>query len=169
MSTEVFKLAIVGSGPGGLSAACRAAEMGDSYVLLEAQPHLSNTIYRYQKGKHVMAEPNVLPLRAATGFGAGSRETILSVWQQDAERLSLNVRHRAEVSQIQREPQANPTGMESLFRLTLASGGEVFASSVVLAIGVQGNLRKLESRAVTLNTSNINWMTLKRIKMKPSW
>ena len=60
-----YRIAVVGSGPGGLSAACRAAEMGDSHILLEAKPHISNTIFRYQKGKHVMAEPSVLPLRAA--------------------------------------------------------------------------------------------------------
>ena len=60
-----YRIAVVGSGPGGFSAACRAAEMGDSHILLEAKPHLSNTIFRYQKGKHVMAEPSVLPLRAA--------------------------------------------------------------------------------------------------------
>ena len=33
-------------------------------MLLEAEPHLSNTIFRYQKGKFVMDEPGVLPLRS---------------------------------------------------------------------------------------------------------
>ena len=66
-----FKIAIVGSGPGGLSAAARAAERNESHVLLEAEPQLSNTIYLYQKGKYVMAEPSVLPLRSAMSFAAG--------------------------------------------------------------------------------------------------
>ncbi len=78
-SVQPYRIAIIGSGPGGLSAACRAAGKSDSHILLEAQPHLSNTIFRYQKGKHVMAEPNVLPLRAATGFEAGTREKILQM------------------------------------------------------------------------------------------
>src|ERR1041385_7620221 len=99
---ESYRIAIVGSGPGGLSAACRAAEAGDSHVLLEAQPHLSNTIYRYQKAKHVMAEPNVLPLRAAARFDAGSREDILAAWNDDVAKRKVNLRHRSEVAKIEK-------------------------------------------------------------------
>src|SRR5690606_23593372 len=134
-TAESYRIAIVGSGPGGLSAACRAAEMGDSHVLLEAQPHLSNTIFRYQKGKHVMAEPNVLPLRAATGFDAGTRENILDVWNTDTARLKVNIRHRAEVVKVEKQ--------DAGFRLTLASGDALVAEKVVLGIGVQGNPRKM--------------------------
>ena len=54
--SDHFKIAIVGSGPGGLSAAARAAERDVSHVLLETEDHLSNTIYMYQKGKFVMDE-----------------------------------------------------------------------------------------------------------------
>jgi len=134
-SAQTYRIAIVGSGPGGLSAACRAAEMGDSHVLLEAQPHLSNTIFRYQKGKHVMAEPNVLPLRAATRFEAGTREKILAEWNDDVAKLKINVRHRAEVVKIEK--------LDGHFRLSLASGDAVLAEKVVLGIGVQGNPRKM--------------------------
>ncbi|MDP9139946.1 MAG: NAD(P)-binding domain-containing protein [Pseudomonadota bacterium] len=134
-SVQPYRIAIVGSGPGGLSAACRAAEKGDSHILLEAQPHLSNTIFRYQKGKHVMAEPNVLPLRAATGFEAGTREKILDVWNQDTTRHKVNIRHRAEVVKIEK--------LDSHFRLTLQSGDTLDAVNVVMGIGVQGNPRKM--------------------------
>ncbi|QHS11203.1 cyclic nucleotide-binding domain-containing protein [Sinimarinibacterium sp. NLF-5-8] len=130
-----YRIAIVGSGPGGFSAACRAAQKGDSHILLEAQPHLSNTIYRYQKGKHVMAEPNVLPLRAETGFEAGSREAILAVWNADAERLGVNLRYRAEVRAIDRQDEG--------FVLTLGNGETILAETVILGIGVQGNPRKM--------------------------
>ena len=82
-----YKIAIVGSGPAGLSAACRAAALDrdtareqPSYILLEAFEHLSKTIYRYQKGKHVMAEPGYLKLRSDLSFAAGIRETILGNW-----------------------------------------------------------------------------------------
>ncbi len=134
-SVQPYRIAIIGSGPGGLSAACRAAEKGDSHILLEAQPHLSNTIFRYQKGKHVMAEPNVLPLRASTGFEAGTREKILDVWNQDTARHKVNIRHRAEVVRIEK--------LDSHFRLTLQSGETVDAVNVVMGIGVQGNPRKM--------------------------
>lgn len=132
---DQYRIAIVGSGPAGLSAACRAAQMGDSHVLLEAQPHLSNTIFRYQKGKHVMAEPGVLPLRAAAGFQAGKREAILKTWESDVAKAGVNLRHRAEVTKVEKAGDG--------FRLTLASGESLGAERVVLAIGVQGNLRKL--------------------------
>jgi CRP-like cAMP-binding protein/thioredoxin reductase len=135
--TTPFRIAIVGSGPGGLSAACRAAEMGDSHILLEAQPHLSNTIFRYQKGKHVMAEPTVLPLRAAAGFEAGKREKLLEVWDQDVARHKVNIRHRAEVTGIEKAGE--------LFKLKLKSGDVIEAEQVILGIGVQGNPRKIDA------------------------
>ena len=60
----IVDVAIVGSGPAGLSAAAHAAQRGMSHVLLEKTDHLSDTIYKYQKGKHVMATPSHLVLRA---------------------------------------------------------------------------------------------------------
>jgi thioredoxin reductase/CRP-like cAMP-binding protein/ferredoxin-like protein FixX len=135
MGASPYKIAVVGSGPAGLSAAARAAETGVSHVLLEAENHLSNTIYRYQKGKHVMAEPAILPLRAPVPFEAGKRETILKAWDDGTARLKVNVRHKAEVKSI--------TGEKGAFEIKLTSGDVVLAENVVLAIGLQGNLRKL--------------------------
>ncbi len=133
---ERFKIAIVGSGPGGLSAAARAAERGESHVLLEAESHLSNTIFRYQKGKFVMDEPGILPLRAPVPFKAGSREAILEGWDEAAKRLKVNVRHKHEVSAIK---QASGGG----FELKCGNGQTITADFVVMGIGLQGNIRKL--------------------------
>ncbi|HUP93013.1 MAG TPA: NAD(P)-binding domain-containing protein, partial [Solimonas sp.] len=133
--TVRYRIAIVGSGPAGLSAACRAAESGDAHVLLEAQPHISNTIFRYQKGKHVMAEPGVLPLRAAARFEAGKREKILAAWDEDVRQRGVNLRLSTEVAKVEKKADH--------FALTLAGGEIVEAESVVLGIGMQGNLRKL--------------------------
>ncbi|MGH8591944.1 MAG: NAD(P)-binding domain-containing protein, partial [Gammaproteobacteria bacterium] len=135
MAARAYKIAVIGAGPGGLSAAARAAEAGVSHVLLEAAPHLSNTIYRYQKGKLVMAEPTVLPLRSSIGFEAGSRERVLSVWDEASARLRVNVRHGAEVAVV--------GGTPGDFTVSLAGGEVVSAEFVVLATGLQGNLRKL--------------------------
>lgn len=132
---EQFKIAVVGSGPGGLSAAAHAAELGVSHVLLEATDHLSNTIYRYQKGKHVMAEPDALPLRSPLAFQAGSREAILGAWDEGTARLKVNVRHMAEVTGIK---ATNPG-----FEITLANKEKVLAENVILGIGLQGNIRKM--------------------------
>src|SRR5690606_24084447 len=79
------QIAIVGAGPAGLSAAAHAATQGISHVLLEGTPHIANTIQRYQKGKHVMAEPGFLPLRSDVPFEPGSREDLLAAWQDAAQ------------------------------------------------------------------------------------
>ena len=132
---ERYRVAVVGSGPAGLSAACHAAELGVSHVLLEGAPHYANTLFRYQKGKHVMAEPRVLPLRAPVPFEAGRRETILAAWDEGARGHNVNTRFNANVKTI--------AGERGDFTLGLADGSEVHAEHVVLAIGVQGNLRKI--------------------------
>lgn len=132
---ERYRIAVVGSGPGGLSAAARAAERGIPHILLEAEQHLSNTIYRYQKGKHVMDEPGILPLRSPVPFKAGSREEILGAWDDGAARLKINVRHGAEVTSIKKQ--------EAGHFVIGFSGGSVEADAVVLGIGLQGNIRKL--------------------------
>ena len=41
-------IAIVGSGPAGMSAAARAAKKGRPHILLERAPHLNDTIFKYQ-------------------------------------------------------------------------------------------------------------------------
>jgi CRP-like cAMP-binding protein/thioredoxin reductase/ferredoxin-like protein FixX len=133
---DAVKIAIVGSGPAGLSAAAHAAELGLSYALLEAEPHLSNTIFRYQKGKHVMAEPGVLPLRSPLKFEAGRREQILSNWAHGAAQLKLRAKMSSPVTAIK--------GSKGAFQLMLGiGGGTLQAEYVVLAIGLQGNIRKL--------------------------
>ena len=132
---ERFKIAIVGSGPGGLSAAARAAERGESHVLLEAEEHLSNTIYRYQKGKFVMDEPGILPLRSPVPFKAGSRETILGGWDEAAKNLKINVRYKHEVSAVRKT--------EAGFDIKCGNGQTIQADFIVFGIGLQGNIRKL--------------------------
>jgi thioredoxin reductase len=132
---ERFKIAVVGSGPGGLSAAARAAERGLPHVLLEAEPHLSNTIFRYQKGKHVMDEPGILPLRSPLPFQAGTREVILGAWDEGAARLKINVRHGAEVTSIKKQDAGH-------FVLG-TKAGSFEADFVIMGIGLQGNIRKL--------------------------
>lgn len=133
--SDKIKIAVVGSGPGGISAAAHAAELGVSHVLLEATPQHSDTIQKYQKGKHVMAEPNVLPLRSPVPFEQGTREAILDGWEQALSQHGVNVRYKSGVKAI--------AGSKGDFTLTLADGEQIAAEHVILGIGVQGNPRKL--------------------------
>jgi Fe-S-cluster-containing hydrogenase component 2/CRP-like cAMP-binding protein/thioredoxin reductase len=129
--TETYRIAIIGSGPAGLSAASRAAALGLSHVLLEKTDHLSDTIYKYQKGKHVMATPSQLVLRSDVDFAAGKRETILGIWADQTEAHKVNVRYHSEVKAIE--------GAQGSFVLQLTDGTAIAAETVVLAIGTQGN------------------------------
>ncbi|WP_367273774.1 FAD-dependent oxidoreductase, partial [Nitrosomonas sp.] len=53
MNEQFFDVAIIGAGPGGISAAARASQQSMSHVLLESSGKHANTIQQYQKGKHV--------------------------------------------------------------------------------------------------------------------
>jgi CRP-like cAMP-binding protein/Fe-S-cluster-containing hydrogenase component 2/thioredoxin reductase len=130
-----FAIAIVGSGPAGLSAAARAAKDGVSHVLIERTPHLTDTIFKYQKRKHVMATPEFLPLRSDLGFKESSREDVIETWTSGLTTAAANVRLNTEVVSIK--------GERGNFQIGLSGGETITAEHVVLSIGVQGNLRKL--------------------------
>ncbi|MDB5669785.1 MAG: cyclic nucleotide-binding protein [Alphaproteobacteria bacterium] len=140
--TASFRIAIVGSGPAGLSAAARAAQLGLSHVLLEKADHLSDTIYKYQKGKHVMATPSQLVLRSDMNFEAGKREAVLARWDGQAGERKISIMLEAEVSAI--------TGEQGGFTLCLSNGATIEADNVVLAIGTQGNPKRMECEGADL-------------------
>jgi cGMP-dependent protein kinase 2 len=129
--TTQYRVAIIGSGPAGLSAASRAAVLGLTHVLLEKTDHLSDTIYKYQKGKHVMATPSQLVLRSDVDFDAGKREFILDTWDSQTGDHKVNVRYHSEVKAIE--------GEQGSFILQMTDGAVIEAETVILAIGTQGN------------------------------
>jgi cGMP-dependent protein kinase 2 len=159
--SERYKIAIVGSGPAGLSAAAHAAKLGLSHILLEKTGHLSDTIYKYQKGKHVMATPSQLVLRAGGGlqFEAGKRETILGIWDEMTAAAKVNVKLNSEIKSITGTGDPIPGSVQTLnvrnpdgsmgtkelqrlsppYKLVMTSGEEIIADTVILAIGTQGN------------------------------
>ncbi|MGB2832695.1 MAG: cyclic nucleotide-binding domain-containing protein [Methylotenera sp.] len=133
---EHYSIIIIGAGPSGLSAAIRAAEHQVSYLLLEAEQAPASTIRSYLRGKLVMAEPRGLPLRSPLPFTASLREKVLETWENAILEHHVNVRYGAKVEAIRRE--------STTLAITLTDGGKLTADHVVLAIGVQGNLRQLE-------------------------
>ncbi len=156
---ETIRIAIVGSGPAGLSAAAHAAKLGLSHVLLEKTSHLSDTIYKYQKGKHVMATPSQLVLRSDLDFDAGKREVVLGTWDSMTAGHKVNVKYNAEVKSIAGTGAPIPGSIQKIvtrkrdgtsetkelqrnappYKLTLTNGEEIVADTVILAIGTQGN------------------------------
>ena len=132
-----YDIVIVGSGPAGLSAAARAQALGLRHVLLEAEKHASDTIFKYQKGKHVMAEPGILPLRSDMSFSAGKREFLLSTWDTELGAQHVNIAYGKRVKAIVKSPE---TGV---FTITCEDESVATAKAVILGIGLQGNIRKL--------------------------
>ncbi len=133
--TDRYKVIIVGGGPAGLSASAHATSLGLSHILLEMSEQHAETVQRYQKGKHVMAEPNILPLRSDIKFAAGTREEVLEGWQIGINETGLNVRYSTEVVAI--------AGSAPSIQIKTASGDSLETENVVFAIGVQGSPRKL--------------------------
>ncbi len=134
--TERFQIAIIGSGPAGLSAGARAAQRGLDHVVLERQDRYAETIQKYQRGKFVMATPDILPLRSDISFAAGSREHVLDTWGREIAQHSVTIRYGSEVTRL--------AGQKDGFAITLKDGSAIETAQVVLAIGLQGNLRKLK-------------------------
>ncbi|WP_442955403.1 cyclic nucleotide-binding domain-containing protein [Parasphingorhabdus sp.] len=114
-----------------MSAAGRAAQLKLKHVLLEKTDHLSDTIYKYQKGKHVMATPSQLVLRSDMEFDAGKREAILETWDKQTDVCGVNVQYNAEPIKIE--------GEEGSFTITLKNGDKILTETIVIAIGTQGN------------------------------
>lgn len=137
----MYDLIVVGAGPAGLSAACHAQRNGMQVLVLE-KGEVANTIFDYQKGKHVMAEPTMIPLRSDVPFEAGTREFLLKTWNEAAKAAGVTIQRPEEVKTITK------TGAE----FTVKTGkGEYAAKYVILAIGIQGNPRTLNVPGATLS------------------
>ena len=133
---EHFNVLIVGGGPSGLSAAMHAAEQKVSYLLLEAEQEAASTIRSYLRGKLVMSEPRELPIRSPLPFTASLRETVLATWEKAIQDFDVNIRYGSKVVAVHR--------LEKWLEVELINGDKITADHVVLAMGVQGNLRKLQ-------------------------
>ncbi len=144
----VVDVAIVGSGPGGLSAGFTCIKNQLSCVVLEKEHVLASTVSRYPKGKLFMAEPvdsgnvSYLPV-----FDA-SKEELVAAWQQVVDGSGLDVKLGEAVDTVVR-------GDDGMFTIkTTVSTYQ--ARAVVLATGLRGkprllavpgaNLEKVQSR-----------------------
>lgn len=147
ITNNIYEVAIIGAGPGGLGAAGRAARCGISHVLFE-KGEIGNTIFNYQLRKHVMAEPAKLMLRSEIDFAAGKREEILASWNSRVVELGINV-CQAEVISVLR------SGEEFVISYKVSASSksdgtaihpadqQIIARHVIMAIGMQGTPRKL--------------------------
>ena len=135
MASEQFDLLVVGAGPAGLAAAHQAKVNGLACAVLERAEHLADTVFCYQKRKHVMAEPSQIPQVGELPFAEGSREEVLAAWDGFAAAQGLDVRLGHPVTAVAPRPEGG-------FTVT-AAGTELTAAHVVLAVGSRGDPRRL--------------------------
>jgi putative YpdA family bacillithiol system oxidoreductase len=128
-------VAIVGSGPGGLSAALTCIQKGLSYVVLDKEQMIASTIARYPKGKLVMAEPYESQNLSFLPVFDSSKEQLIPIWRELIDRVRLEVKLGESVEAVQRSSQ----GFEIRTNV-----GTYRAQRVVLSIGTRGKPRTLQ-------------------------
>ncbi|MDX2093141.1 MAG: NAD(P)-binding domain-containing protein [Kofleriaceae bacterium] len=136
ISATVVDVAIIGSGPGGLSAALTCIQKGLSYVVLEKEQQIASTIARYPKGKLVMAEPYDTQNLSLLPVFDSAKEQLIPIWRELLDRVGLRVRQGESVESVARAPD----GAFDI-RTTVSA---YRAQRVVLSIGTRGKPRTLQ-------------------------
>jgi thioredoxin reductase (NADPH) len=135
-----YDVAIVGIGPGGISATVRAAELGLSYVALEQGRKYATIADKYPAGKYVAFNPfnpSDPPLGAVKLEGPGDlKEKMLGWWEEAVQRFNVQVNEFEGCREITQE--------NGYFLLKTTKKPEGYkARKVVLALGNAGEPRKL--------------------------
>ena len=133
---NTFDVAIIGSGPGGLSAALTCIQKGLSYVVLEKEQQIASTISRYPKGKLVMAEPYDTANLSLLPVFDSSKEQLIPIWEELMQRVGVTVSKGESVETVTR---AGDGGFD--VRSTV---GAYRAQRVVMSIGTRGKPRTLQ-------------------------
>jgi thioredoxin reductase/ferredoxin len=132
-AADAVDVAIIGSGPAGLSAGLEALRQGLSYVVLE-QGSLSDTVRKYPRHKLLLAEPVHIPLYGDLWVADASKETLLQVWETIVSNTGLQVETHQKVEQILRDGTVFVVRSADRFWR---------ARRVVLAMGRRGSPRRL--------------------------
>ena len=103
-NVPLIDVAIVGSGPGGLSTALTCIHHHLSYVLFEKENIIASTVMRYPKGKLIMAEPYEGANLSFLPVFDSSKEEIIPIWQELIERVGLQLHMGEGVDGVVKRP-----------------------------------------------------------------
>ncbi len=129
-------VAIVGSGPAGLSAALTCIQRGLSYVVLDKEQMIASTISRYPKGKLVMAEPYDTANLSLLPVFDSSKEQLIPIWRELLDRVQMKIQTGESVESVKLQ--------EDQTFLTRTTVSSYRSQRVVLAIGTRGKPRTLQ-------------------------
>ena len=135
-SETIVDVAIIGSGPGGLSAALTCIQRGLSYVVLEKEQMIASTIARYPKGKLVMAEPYDTQNLSFLPVFDSAKEQLIPIWQELIQRVQVQINQGESVETVVRAP-------DGAFEIR-STVNTYRAQRVVLSIGTRGKPRTLQ-------------------------
>ena len=124
---------IVGAGPAGLSAALTAKQKGLRYLAFD-QGEVASTIKQYPRHKFLMAEPVSMPLYGNLYIADGTKESLVSVWENILANTGVLVHTNERVDNVRREGD--------LLDVHTANGS-YRGHNVVLAMGKRGTPRRL--------------------------
>jgi thioredoxin reductase (NADPH) len=125
---------IVGSGPGGLSAALSCVAHRLSYAVIEKDELVCSTVARYPKGKRIMAEPYDVRCLGLLPVWDSDKDQLLAVWKRLIDELGINISTRETVDELALRGD--------LFAIR-TSRRQLRARRVLLAIGTRGQPRRL--------------------------
>jgi thioredoxin reductase len=130
---RVVDVAIIGSGPSGLSAGLVAHRAKLDYLLLE-QGTLAETVRKYPRHKVLFAEPLTMPLYGELWVSDASKESLLAIWEGVIARTGLRVSTGQHVRRVTRERD---------WFVIATDDATHRARAVVLALGRRGTPRRL--------------------------
>jgi thioredoxin reductase/NAD-dependent dihydropyrimidine dehydrogenase PreA subunit len=125
---------IVGSGPGGLSAALSCVQRGLSYALIEKDELVAATIARWPKGKECMAEPYDVRCVGLLPVWDSKKDDLLQRWRAILDDQKVRIKLRESVEEVARGLRGYEIKTDK---------GRYRAQRVVLAVGTRGKPRRL--------------------------